>query len=84
MLHAAASLRLTKEQLPMRKLIITLCLGAVAATSVGCTYGAMASHNGKLYVARNNQFLFGVLRKMYECSPDGAGNMACVELAGKP
>jgi len=68
----------------MRKIIITLSLGAMAATSVGCSYGAMASHNGKLYVAKNDGFLMGALRKMYECSPDGGGNMACVELADKP
>ena len=49
-----------------------------------CSYGSMASHNGKLYVARNDNFLFGALRKMYECSPDGKGNMVCVQVADKP
>jgi hypothetical protein len=68
----------------MRKLIISLCMGAMAATSVGCSYGAMASHNGKLYVAKNDGLLFGALRAVYECSPDGSGNMACVKVADKP
>jgi hypothetical protein len=40
--------------------------------------------NGKIYVQRQDKFLFGALRKMYECTPDGAGNVTCVDMAGKP
>ena len=31
-----------------------------------------------------DSFLFGALRKIYECTPDGAGNVTCVDMAGKP
>jgi hypothetical protein len=51
----------------------------------GCAYGKMVVHdNGKIYVQRHDAFLFGALRKMYECTPDGAGNVNCVQMAGKP
>ncbi len=68
----------------MRSYITAGLIALMAASSVACSYGSMASHNGKLYVARNDGFLFGALRKMYECNPDGSGNMTCTELSGKP
>jgi hypothetical protein len=50
-----------------------------------CSYGYMVVHpNGHIYVQRNDRFLFGALRKMYDCNPDGAGNVACTDMAGKP
>ncbi len=68
----------------MKRIIIAAAIGLMALPAAGCSYGGMASHNGKLYVARNDSFLFGALRKMYECTPDGAGNMTCVSVEGKP
>ncbi len=68
----------------MRRYITAGLIALMAASSAACSYGSMASHNGKLYVARNDGFLFGALRKMYECNPDGGGNMTCTELSGKP
>jgi hypothetical protein len=57
----------------------------MALPAVGCRYGDMVVHpNGKIYVQRHDNFLFGALRKMYECTPDGAGNVTCVDMAGKP
>jgi hypothetical protein len=51
----------------------------------GCSYGDMLVHpNGKIYVARQDRFLFGALRKLYECSPDGAGNVTCIAMEGRP
>jgi len=68
----------------MRKKIALMC-ALVALPVIGCSYGGVAAHsNGKLYVARNDGFLFGALRNFYECSPDGAGNMTCVAMEGKP
>jgi hypothetical protein len=66
----------------MRKTIVLLC----AMTALpACAYGDMEVHpNGKIYVARQDRFLFGALRKMYECTPDGAGNVTCINMAGKP
>ena len=71
----------------MRKKVILMCalMAAPVLGSVGCSYGGVAAHsNGKLYVARNDGFLFGALRKFYECSPDGNGNMTCVAVDGRP
>ncbi len=66
----------------MKKLLI---LSAVMAAPVGCRYGDMEVHpNGKIYVQRQDSFLFGALRKMYECTPDGAGNVTCVAMEGRP
>ncbi|MEM7154759.1 MAG: hypothetical protein AAF799_18055 [Myxococcota bacterium] len=57
----------------------------MALPAAGCAYGEMVVHpNGKIYVQRQDAFLFGALRKMYECTPDGAGNVTCVDMAGKP
>jgi hypothetical protein len=68
----------------MRKTAVLLC-ALMALPTAGCSYGGMAVHaNGKLYLARNDGFLFGALRKVYECTPDGAGNMTCVAMAGRP
>ena len=66
----------------MRKTLLLLC----ALTALpSCMYGDMVVHpNGKIYVQRQDRFLFGALRKMYECTPDGAGNVTCVDMAGKP
>lgn len=64
-----------------------LLLSAIAVASVlsGCSYGDMLVHpNGKIYVARQDRFLFGALRKLYECSPDGAGNVTCIAMEGRP
>lgn len=68
----------------MRKVLaFSVALGALA--SIGCAHGEMVVHpNGKIYVQRHDKFLFGALRKMYECTPDGAGNVTCVDMAGKP
>ena len=68
----------------MRKVLALSCaLGALAA--IGCAHGDMVVHpNGKIYVQRHDKFLFGALRKMYECTPDGAGNVTCVDMAGRP
>ncbi|MEE9386437.1 MAG: hypothetical protein V3V08_23730 [Nannocystaceae bacterium] len=67
----------------MRILTVVL-VTATALTSIGCSYGAITSHNGKLYVARNDLLVGGALRKIYECTPDGAGNMSCVAVSGAP
>lgn len=52
-------------------------------TLPACSYAGMASHEGKLYVARNGP-LFGLLRTIYECTADGNGNMVCTAVEGKP
>ena len=70
----------------MRRILVACCLSAaMGLTAAACSYGAVVAHdNGKLYVSRNDGFLFGALRKWYECTPDGAGNVTCVALSGRP
>lgn len=67
-----------------RRIIVAglLALG-LGAPLVGCAYSDMKSFNGKLYVTRDGLF-FGAGRQIYECTPDGAGNMTCVALEGRP
>lgn len=68
----------------MRKKLALLS-ALMALPTIGCVYGDMVVHpNGKLYVQRQDRFLFGALRKLYECTPDGAGNVTCVAMEGKP
>jgi len=60
-----------------------LLLAAVAMFAMtACSYAGMASHNGKLYVARNDAFLFGALRGVYACT-DAGGTLQCTK-AGNP
>ena len=66
----------------MKKTAAALMIALMALPA--CSYGAISSHEGKLYVARNDGFLFGALRKIYECTTDGKGNMVCVAIADKP
>lgn len=69
----------------MRKTAAVLFCALMALPTVACSYGQMVVHpNGKIYVQRNDNFLFGALRSMYECTPDGAGNATCVKMAGRP
>ena len=69
----------------MKKFLTPMFIALMGISSVACSYGSAATHsNGKLYLARNDNFLFGALRKMYECTPDGAGNMTCVQVKGAP
>ena len=65
----------------LKKALLTLAAaGMLAATA--CSYAGMASHNGKLYVARNDMFLFGALRGVYACT-DAGGTLQCSKV-GKP
>ncbi len=67
----------------MRKTAALLC-ALTALPVIGCAYGDVTAHdNGKLYVVRQDGFLFGALRKIYECTPD-AGKLTCVAIEGKP
>lgn len=59
-------------------------IGMTMAGAFGCAYGALAtSADGTVYVARNDFFLFGLLRKMYVCKPAGP-SLACTEVSSPP
>lgn len=69
----------------MKKITALAFVAMLGLSSVGCNYGGMAAHsNGRLYIARNDGFLFGLLRRIYECTPDGAGNLTCIQVEGRP
>ena len=68
----------------MRKKVVLLA-ALMALPAASCSYGAMVVHpNGKIYIQRHDYFLFGALRKLYECTPDGNGNVTCINMAGRP
>ena len=64
------------------KVILALLAVLTVATSA-CMYSGIASHSGKLYVTRNDWFLFGALRQIYICSEALGGKRVCKE-AGQP
>ena len=67
----------------MRKTLVLLS-ALMALPAAACTYGGITAHpNGKLYVARNG-FGFFAMRQLYECTPDGAGNVTCIKMEGRP
>ena len=69
----------------MKRLIaVTMLVLMMGGVLGACSYGAVAvSQSGTIYVARNDNFLFGALRKMYSCK-DGGTALTCIALEGKP
>mgnify|MGYP000901162337 CR=1 FL=1 len=68
----------------MKAGVLAMALAGLAGAGAGCSYGAMAiAQDGTVYVARNDSFLFGALRKMYACKPNAA-EMTCQEVKGAP
>jgi hypothetical protein len=48
--------------------LLVLAISALNA----CYYGGIAvAPNGTVYIARNDAFLFGLLRRIYVCQPHG-------------
>lgn len=65
----------------IKKLVLALLALLMLAASA-CGYASIASHTGKLYVARDDLFLFGALRAVYVCRESG-DKIVC-KVAGKP
>lgn len=62
----------------MKKLIGLALLAGIAATTLGgCAYAGVAATGDKVVVARNDAFLFGILRKVYVCKVTDAGVTGC-------
>lgn len=62
----------------MKSFIGLLLLGAIAATSTGCTsYAGAAGVGDKVVVASNNGFLGGIFRKVYVCKVTDSGLTSC-------
>ena len=46
--------------------VVAMALASLAGVGSGCAYGAMAiAQDGTVFVARNDSFLFGALRKVF-------------------
>ena len=64
----------------MKKLMGLALATTVAATTLGaCAYGGIGvTADGHAVVARNDAFLFGILRAVYVCNVTPAGLAGCV------
>lgn len=63
----------------MKKAILAVALFAMAApAAAGCAYGGVGTvGTDKVVIARNDGFLFGILRKVFVCKVTDAGLSAC-------
>jgi hypothetical protein len=62
----------------MKKAILAIALFAMAAPAVGCGYAGVGTvGTDKVVIARNDGFLFGILRKVFVCKVTDAGLSAC-------
>lgn len=61
----------------MKKTIFALVLCATAASLGGCAYSGVGAVGDKVVVARNDGFLFGILRKVFVCKVTDTGLTSC-------
>ena len=62
----------------MKKLIVALSAIAILGTiAPACHYGAVEVENGKAVVVRQDDFLYGMLRKIFVCEVSDAGLANC-------
>lgn len=56
---------------------LTILMAVLGSISAGCSYAGVATAGDKAVVARNDNFLFGILRKVYVCKVADNGLTAC-------
>jgi hypothetical protein len=62
----------------MKKAILTtFAILTLAASATGCSYSGVGAVGDKAVVARNDGFLFGILRKVFVCKVGDAGLTNC-------
>jgi len=61
----------------MKKAIFALILVATASGLGGCAYAGVGAVGDKAVVARNDGFLFGILRKVFVCKVTDTGLTSC-------
>jgi hypothetical protein len=62
----------------MKKVVGLVLSAAVLCGVAGCSYAGVAGVGAdKVVIARNDGFLFGILRKVYVCRVTDAGVTAC-------
>ncbi len=62
----------------MKTLVLGIVLASLAGAT-GCAYGGVGVAGDKAVVARNDGFLFGILRKVYVCKVSDTGLTGCAE-----
>jgi hypothetical protein len=64
----------------MKKLLLVAITASILATlGTGCGYAGVGTSGDKAVVARNDGFLFGILRKVFVCKVTDGGATACAE-----
>ena len=62
----------------MKKTLLMLtAVGILASSATGCAYAGAGASGDKVVVARNDAFLFGILRTVFVCKVTDAGLSAC-------
>ena len=64
----------------MKKSVASVLAGITLASalSMGCAYGGVAGSGAdKVVIARNDAFLFGILRKVFVCKVTDTGLTSC-------
>jgi hypothetical protein len=62
----------------MKNILGLVLFAAVSATTLGaCSYAGVAVSGDKAVVARNDGFLFGILRKVFVCKVTDGGVSNC-------
>jgi hypothetical protein len=56
---------------------MTIATGLLAGVLPGCSYGMIAPVGDKVVIARQDNFLFGALRKVYVCKVTDTGLANC-------
>jgi len=60
-------------------LLAVVAAGILSSGLAGCAYGGVAVAGDKAVVARNDGFLFGLLRKVSVCKVSDAGLTSCAD-----
>ncbi len=63
----------------MKKFLLAAVAVGILSAASGCAYGGAGASADKAVIARNDGFLFGILRKVYVCKITDAGLSACNE-----
>jgi hypothetical protein len=60
-----------------KTLLILAAMGILASSATGCAYAGVGGSGDKVVVARNDGFLFGILRTVFVCKVTDAGLSSC-------
>jgi len=51
-----------------KTLLVLAAMGILASSATGCAYAGVGGSGDKVVVARNDAFLFGILRTLCSCA----------------